>query len=184
MKPQEKKFWLLFIGVAGIVLSLDHLTKWLITQNLAYGDQFTVVDSVLEIVHWRNFGAAFGFLNNWSSPLRNSFFYITGAIALVVLVMFYKHTPVQDKISRVAYSLIAGGALGNLSDRALRGSVVDFILVHYKNEVWSFSIGSYNLSIPLSWPAFNIADSAITVAIFLILYRSFIKPYPELSSSK
>lgn len=177
MKNGNLNKWQLFITVTLVILSLDHLTKYWITQNVAYGDGFVVIPQIFDIVHWRNNGAAFGFLNGWDSPMRNGFFYVMGAIAFCTLLFFYAAQPMGDKLSRLAFSLISGGAIGNLSDRFFRGSVVDFISIHYGQSVWNPQIFGYSLSIPLSWPAFNVADSAITIAIGLLLFRAFIRPY-------
>jgi len=169
--------WKLFIGIMIAVLALDHLTKLWIVQNVPYGSGFAVIDGFFDIVHLRNKGAAFGFLHMWHSPLRNLFFYAIGACALLIILFFFSSTPRDDSISRIAFSLIAGGALGNLSDRFIRGSVVDFLSVHYHDTVWQFGWIGRNFTIPLNWPAFNLADSAITLAIILLLYRAFLKPY-------
>ena len=171
--------WQLFIFVALAIVGLDHMTKLIITQNVAYGDGFPVINGFFDIVHWRNNGAAFGFLNGWDSPLRNVFFYVMGFVAFATILYFYATQPLRDRLSRLAFALIAGGAIGNLSDRFLRGSVVDFLSFHWGQSVWNLNLAGHSYSIPLSWPAFNVADSAITIAVVLLLFRSFIKPFKE-----
>ena len=179
MTQNQTSKWQLFIFVALAIVALDHLTKLWIVQNVAYGDGFAVIPGFFDIVHWRNNGAAFGFLNGWDSPLRNVFFYAMGGVAFITILYFYATQPRGDTMSRLAFSLIAGGAVGNLTDRFFRGAVVDFLLVHYEDRIWDFSIFGKAFHIPLSWPAFNVADSAITVAIVLLVFRSFIKEYKE-----
>lgn len=171
--------WQLFIFVTLTIIALDHLTKLWITQNVAYGDGFAVIPGFFDIVHWRNNGAAFGFLNGWDSPLRNIFFYAMGGVAFFTILYFYATQPRGDVVSRLSFALIAGGAVGNLSDRFFRGSVVDFVSVHYQQKIWDLAIFGRAFHIPLSWPAFNVADSAISIAIVLLLFRSFIKPYQK-----
>lgn len=162
-----------------IILGLDHLTKYWIVQNLQIGDSFPVIDHIFDIVHTRNRGAAFGFLHGWDSPMRNVFFYLIGFAAFGFLLYFIRTTPSKDKVSLVAFALIAGGASGNLSDRFLRGSVVDFLSLHYYDKVWQFKLFGNAYAIPLDWPAFNVADMAISSAIILLLYRIILRPFPK-----
>jgi signal peptidase II len=163
----------LVLTLAFIIFVFDHLTKAWIVANVPMGTGFTVIDGFFDIVHGRNTGAAFGFLADWDSPFRNLFFYGIGILAAGFLYNFTKSLPETDKRSLTAIGLILGGALGNLTDRFFRGSVVDFLSVHYHNSVKTLELFGSEFIIPLTWPAFNVADSAISVAIVLLLLENF-----------
>jgi len=160
------------IIIAAIILILDHLTKWLIVAYVPQGSVVSVIQGVFDIVHGRNTGAAFGFLSNWDSSFRNLFFYAVGLVALVFLYFYIKSVSCKDRFSLVALGFILGGALGNILDRFFRGSVVDFLSVHYYNKVWEFTALGYDVRIPLDWPAFNVADSAISVAVLMLIFQN------------
>ena len=139
------------LSVALIVLAiiaLDQVTKYLIVNALSPSDSIEVF-SFLHIVNVRNTGAAFGSFKS----LGSSFFIIVAVAAIVFVVSLL----MKRVYNTGGLCLILGGAIGNLIDRVLYGQVVDFI---------DFSIGSYH------WPAFNVADSALTVGIIIILMTS------------
>lgn len=167
---KSKLKWVFVIAL--VVLVLDHVTKALIVQYVPLGTGFPVIPGFFDIVHGRNTGAAFGFLAGWDSPLKNWFFYLIGLVAAGFLYYYIKSLPAGDRISLVALSLIAGGALGNLTDRLWRGSVVDFLSVHYHHGLWEPQIAGYQFTIPLTWPAFNVADAAISTAVFLLIVQN------------
>lgn len=158
--------------VAAAIFGLDHYTKWLIVENISPDSQIVIIHGIFDIVHTRNQGAAFGLMHAWDSPYRNLFFYTIGGFAFWLLYHYLKSSDYADKITISALSMIAGGAAGNLSDRFYRGSVVDFLHFHYYNQVITFNLLDVNYAIPLSWPAFNVADSAICVGVVLLIYRS------------
>lgn len=164
---------LLYLAIiAAAIFGFDHYTKWLIVENISYDSRISIIDGIFDIVHTRNQGAAFGLMHAWDSPYRNLFFYTIGGFAFWFLYHYLKSTDYADKITLTALSMIAGGATGNLTDRFYRGSVVDFLHVHYYNHVATFNLLDVNYTIPLSWPAFNIADSAISVGVILLIYRT------------
>lgn len=144
----------LAIGIAAIV-ALDQFTKWLVVRGLPLHDSVEVVPGLLSFTHVRNTGAAFGVLNAADFPYKPV---VVASIALLALVAiaFYAVKYAQDTVlGRVAMTLVLGGAIGNLIDRALRGYVIDFVDAYWRG--WHF------------W-AFNVADAAITVgAICLVL---------------
>jgi signal peptidase II len=142
------------LSVALIVLAiiaLDQVTKYLIVNALSSYDSIEIF-SFLHIVNVRNTGAAFGSFKS----LGSSFFIIV-AVAAIGFVVYLL---MKRAYNTFGLSLILGGAVGNLIDRILYGQVVDFI---------DFFIGSYH------WPAFNVADSALTVGIIIILMTSFVR---------
>jgi signal peptidase II len=142
------------VGIA-IIVAFDQATKWLVERALPLHDSVEVVPGLLNFTHVRNTGAAFGVLNAADFPYKPV---VVASIALLALVAiaYYAVTFAQDTVlGRVAMTLVLGGAIGNLIDRALRGYVVDFVDAYWRG--WHF------------W-AFNVADAAITVgAICLVL---------------
>lgn len=175
MAPKFK----LVLFIALTVIVADHLTKWMIVESLPIGAEIPVWRGFFDIVHTRNTGAAFGMLSSWNSPLRDWFFYGIGILAFAFLYYYVKTTPASDRVSLTALSLITGGAIGNLTDRMMRGSVVDFLSVHWREAVWRFSALGRDFVIPLIWPAFNVADAAICVGVGLLLVRSLRAPEPQ-----
>lgn len=147
-----------WLWLSAIIVAVDQLTKWAILVRLELYDRIDVLP-VLAITRMHNTGAAFSFLADASGWQR--WFFIILAMVVAVLVSFWlKKLPARGK-NWLAFSLalIVGGAVGNVIDRIVHGYVVDFISVHYKG--WFY-------------PAFNVADSAITVgAIILILDSIF-----------
>ncbi|HQR99956.1 MULTISPECIES: signal peptidase II [unclassified Polaromonas] len=141
-----------WLGLALILLIADQLTKVLILGYYQLGDA-TYVTSFFNVVRVHNTGAAFSFLASASGWQRWFFTAIGIAAALFILWMLKSHA--RQKLFSFALACILGGAVGNVIDRTLHGYVVDFLDFHYAG--WHF-------------PAFNVADSAITVgAICLVL---------------
>jgi signal peptidase II len=152
MARGSKGGWLPWLGVALIVFILDQLTKVLIMGYYRLGDS-TRLTGFFNIVRAHNTGAAFSFLRDASGWQRWFFTGIGIAAALFIIWMLRSHA--GQKLFSFALALIMGGAIGNVADRLMHGYVVDFLQVHWRG--WYF-------------PAFNVADSAITVgAACLIL---------------
>ena len=141
-----------WLGIALIIILIDQFTKTLIIGRFQLGDSHTVT-SFFNIVRWHNTGAAFSFLHDAAGWQRWLFVGLGAVAAIFIVWMLRSHG--GQRLFSWALSLILGGAIGNVIDRLLHGYVVDFISVHYGG--WTF-------------PAFNVADSAITVgAACLIL---------------
>ena len=152
------------VGIAALVIIIDQFTKLWIMTNFALHEQQNVIPGLFDLVYVTNTGAAFGFLAGSKNLLRQVFFVGVAMVALVVIVYAYGHLKRQGKIFVYALGLIGGGAIGNLIDRLRFGSVVDFL---------DFYLGSYH------WPAFNAADSAITVGVGLFLLGSLLQHMEE-----
>ena len=152
------------VGIAALVIIIDQLTKLWIMTNFALHEQQNVIPGLFDLVYVTNTGAAFGFLAGSKNLLRQLFFVGVAIVALVVIVYAYGHLKRQGKIFVYALGLIGGGAIGNLIDRLRFGSVVDFL---------DFYLGSYH------WPAFNAADSAITVGVGLFLLGTLLQHIEE-----
>jgi signal peptidase II len=146
-----------FILIISLPLyALDQLTKYLVLQSILPGDSHTVVSGFFTIVNVTNTGAAFGSFRN-----NNGFFIGLSCLALLFVVTLLVRRRTRDHWRDVSLALLLAGILGNLSDRLLHGHVIDFIL--------------FNLHVPLAdpWPAFNVADSCICIAVFCFVIHSF-----------
>ena len=133
-----------WLGLSGIVIALDQLTKYWVISELVYQERIQVLP-FFAWVRWHNDGAAFSVLAGAGGWQR--WFFVCLAIAFSAFIIYeLKNLPRTEKIMGCVYGLILGGALGNLADRLNHGYVVDFILVHYQNH---------------NFPAFNVADSAL-----------------------
>ena len=142
-----------------IIVAGDQLTKHLVRSQLMLHDAIEVIPGFLNLVHVRNTGAAFGFLNVVDLPFKRALMTSIALIALGAIGFYTWRVEAQETLSRTGLSLILGGAVGNLIDRAFMGYVVDFIDV-YMNSVHFW--------------AFNVADSAITVGACLLIIDMFL----------
>lgn len=158
----------LFWGLS-LILLLDQLTKVWVDRSLRQGMKIEAIPHLLDIVHYRNPGAAFGMLAGWDSHWRNFFFFAVSALAIGLLLYYLYKTSSENKGTILSLVLILGGAFSNLVDRMIRGNVVDFILVHWYDKTATFTIFGKTFSFPLVWPAFNVADSAISIGVVLLL---------------
>jgi len=140
------------------VVILDQITKYVVLRSLQLYDSVPVVAGFFNLVHTRNRGMAFGLMNRLDI---NFGFYVlvVGTLSAVVLLLFWFFKLKKDgNQTTLGFSLILGGALGNLTDRLRFREVIDFL---------DFYLGTYH------WPAFNIADSAITVGTFWVAVNLF-----------
>lgn len=142
---------LLWLGIAVIVVLLDQVSKITMSRLLLYG-QSEMITPYFNLVMVYNQGAAFSFLANSGGWQRWFFSGLAFVVSLVIIWMLHKNT--TQRLFCWALTLILGGAVGNLIDRVLYGHVIDFL---------DFHIGT------LHWPAFNVADSAITIGAALFV---------------
>lgn len=156
--PDLRRGGLPWLGLTVLVIAVDLLTKWIAETNLNLYQQFTVVDGLFSFTLAYNPGAAFSFLSDAGGWQRWLFIAIAIGVSVMLLVWLAR-LPRGKWLEAMAIALILGGALGNLYDRMVHGHVVDFILVHWQQS-WFF-------------PAFNIADSAITVGAALLILDMF-----------
>ena len=144
--------------VAALVIALDQISKYIIMQMFLWGDLLKVT-AFFDLVRAHNTGAAFSLFAD-QPGWQQGFFIAVASIASAVIIYLLRRDT-GSNLSKLALSLILGGAIGNLIDRLSHGYVIDFL---------SFHINSYY------WPAFNIADSAITVGAVFLIWDSFKKP--------
>jgi len=146
--------WWTWLVVAAVVIVADQLTKAAMLASFRPGDQL-VLTPFASLVLAFNTGAAFSFLANADGWQRWFFTAIASAAAAFILWLLRRG---GNRVYLTGLALILGGALGNLYDRLTIGTVVDFLLLHYRG---------------FAWPAFNVADSAITVGAALLILDSF-----------
>ena len=150
----DRKF-LILATIACVVIVLDQLTKLYVHSGFALGESLPVVRDIFHITYVRNTGAAFGIFREMGELFRQLFFLSMPPIAMVIILVMLRNVESHDRWQIFALSLIFGGAVGNYIDRLRFGYVIDFLDFHYK-EVWSY-------------PAFNLADSAIVGGVGLLL---------------
>lgn len=141
--------------IAALVVLLDRFTKEIIQSHLSLNDSITVIPPLFNIVHAENPGIAFSMLADASGAWRNPLLIGFSAVVLVAIsVMLLRPAIQHDSVLRTALAFILGGACGNLYDRIVSGTVTDFIEVHAGLHYF---------------PAFNVADSAVTIGACLLL---------------
>ncbi len=150
--------WLL-----GVVI-LDQVTKGLVMAYFGLYELQPVIPDLFNLTYLTNTGAAFGMLAGAQSAWRQVFFVGVAVAAIGVMFFSYKQFRGQGRIFAHAIGLIAGGAVGNLIDRLRFGAVVDFL---------DFYLGAHH------WPAFNVADSAITIGVGLFILGTILYPPQE-----
>jgi len=149
--------------IAGSVIILDQITKAIILYSMPLYHSISIIPGFFSISHIHNPGGAFGFMANYSPVLRSIVFLFFSSLAICLIFYLYKKTPREYSLLATGFALIFGGAIGNLIDRIRFGKVVDFL---------DFYIGS------IHWPAFNVADSAISIGMVIFIYHFFFKKLP------
>lgn len=147
MKKSFGKFIPLIAGTLAIV-ALDQATKMLVRTHIPLLDFLPLIDGFLNLTHLQNTGAAFSFLADVRSPWVGRMFAVVSLFAIGLIVYMYKEAAENERLLRCAFILILGGAAGNLIDRLTVGSVTDFVDMY---------VGAHH------WPAYNVADSCISI---------------------
>jgi signal peptidase II len=146
--------YILFLSLP--LYALDQLTKHLVLRFVGPEDLHAVIPDFFSVVNVTNDGAAFGSFKN-----NNTFFIVLSCVAFVfVLALLLRRTKTRDRLRDVSLALLFAGIMGNLTDRFLHGHVIDFAL--------------FDLHVPFAhpWPAFNVADSCIFIAVFCFIIHS------------
>ena len=159
MVKHYRKYVTFLLIVAGILL-VDQVTKGLVTQRFSLHENLEVIPGFFYLTHIRNTGGAFGLLAGEPSSLRTGLFLAISCVALGIIFYLYTRIPPGKPWLNAGLAMTFGGALGNLIDRLRFGEVVDFL---------DFHIGT------LHWPAFNVADSAISVGVGIFCFYLLIK---------
>lgn len=192
--------WALLIVVAGLVFAADQASKfWAVKhltllfesvnaralpdQVLAFVEQrdllqrgldkppVRVLDSVWQWRYTQNRAAAFGMLSFVPESVRVGLFHLITVAATIFILTYYRQLDEKQRVMRVTLALLLGGALGNGLDRVLHGYVIDFIDWHWFDPVWR--------NPGLHWPTFNVADSAVSVGMVLLILHSFFARTPS-----
>ena len=155
--------WLI-LPALGVVF-FDQLTKQIIIKSLTIYETVPVIQGFFDLVHVRNRGMAFGIMNDAKSNSGTWLLLAMSSVAIVLLLVWFFRLKDEGVFFTLSLSLILGGAVGNIIDRLRFGEVVDFLDVY---------VGAYH------WPAFNVADAAITVGTFMIAANLlFARPAPQ-----
>lgn len=153
-----------FLIFAALLAGADQLIKYAVTSTFLFNESHTIIPGFLSITHFRNRGGAFSLLA-WLPLGWGRMFFIAATLgALVFIYYLFRSNELDSRLGRASLTLIAGGGLGNLVDRVVHGEVIDFILFYYQDYYW---------------PAFNLADSCITVGVALLALEILRNPYGE-----
>jgi signal peptidase II len=150
-----RQYHLLLI-IAAVVVSCDQLTKLYVDAVMLPYQSITVLENYFNITYIRNPGGAFGLFAQANRALVRPFLLGLSGLAVVIIIAIYHSTPTDRLLARVAFSLILSGAIGNLIDRLRFDGVIDFLDVHWYHY---------------HWPAFNIADAAISLGVGLLCWE-------------
>jgi signal peptidase II len=161
MQPEKKssiinilRDYLALIGVAGVIVVLDQITKSMVRANLLLGEAWSPwpwLEPYVRIVHWKNTGVVFGMLQGF-----NDVFSILAIVVAIAILYYFPQVPREDRLLRLAMGMQFGGAVGNLIDRVTIGWVTDFI-----------SVGNF--------PVFNVADSCISIGVAILVLGVWMK---------
>jgi signal peptidase II len=153
-RQMRRKYTLLLITVGAVVLC-DQVTKLYVDAVMWPHQSITVIENYFDITYVRNPGGAFGLFAKAGRGIVRPLLLGLTAVAVVILFLMYRSTLPDRLLVRLAFSLIIGGAVGNLIDRLRFDEVIDFLDVHWSHY---------------HWPAFNIADAAITVGVAILCW--------------
>ena len=162
-----KNKYLQLLLVSNVLIILDQLTKFLVTIHVPIHYSISVIEGFFSITHIRNPGVAFGLFARQESEYKVIFFIIVSLIAIIAILIIFHQSPDDKRAVRIGLILIFSGAVGNLIDRILHKEVIDFLDFFYK--------GSH-------WPAFNVADSCITIGVSFMIFDLFYR-YPEVADT-
>ena len=149
-------------SLAVLIMALDLLTKWWIRTTFELHQSLEIIPGYLRIIRVHNTGVAFGLFADFHSAWKPYLLALMALVAVVVIVIYSARMPSGRVMLQLALAVTMGGILGNFIDRIVRGFVVDFIEFHVHDSFY--------------WPTFNVADSAITLGIALLLLDTVINP--------
>ena len=158
--PSRRLYLALSLGV----VLLDQITKILVDRRLELHESRSIVDGLLSLTYVRNRGAAFGLLSDAGLPYQSLLFTLVSLAALTAIGLYAWRLPPAHGLAQGALALVMGGAVGNLIDRARLGHVIDFVDVYW---------GVHH------WPAFNVADSAISIGVALLVLDVLRSPHSD-----
>ncbi|HWV17349.1 MAG TPA: signal peptidase II [Rhodocyclaceae bacterium] len=156
-RTRPSKRWIAWLVLALLVVVLDQLSKLVVVASFAYGEGL-IITSYFNLVHVLNHGAAFSFLAGAGGWQRWFFTILAVVISIWLIVMIRRHQ--AERLQPLAFALVLGGAIGNVIDRVRIGAVIDYLDFHAAG---------------VHFPAFNLADSAITLGVILMLLHALLE---------
>jgi len=147
------KYLFLFVASSALIV-VDQYTKFMVTLHIPINYSVNVVEGLFNLTHIRNSGVAFGIFSDQNSELKPYLLIFVSIIAIIAILVIFHQTEKNKKIVQAGLVLVFSGAIGNLIDRVLHKEVIDFIDFFIDNQ---------------HWPAFNIADSCITIGVMFML---------------
>ena len=162
IKLEEKKGrrvklkYLILAAIAGAIITSDQAVKMYVHTHFQLHESIEVISGFFNLTYVRNYGAAFGFLADSHQTFREIFFLSMPPVALLIILAIFRSVNESDRWSIVSLSMVFGGAIGNYIDRLRFRYVIDFLDFHFQKAY--------------TWPAFNIADSAIVVGVAILLF--------------
>jgi len=150
--------YLQLLLVSNALIILDQITKFIVSIHIPLHHSLAVVKDFLSITHIRNAGVAFGLFASQPSEYKALTFITVSTVAIVAILFIFHQTADAKRLVQIGLTLILSGAVGNLIDRVLHGEVIDFL---------DFQIRGYH------WPAFNLADSCITIGVGMMIIDLF-----------
>jgi signal peptidase II len=157
--------YLILLSLSGMLVAFDQLLKFLVVSRFKLGDNVELVRGFFTITRVHNSGAAFGLLANVGPSFREPFLLFVPSAMLIVILGFFFRLHENQRLGILSLSLIVGGALGNFADRLRLGYVVDFLDFHWHSQ--------------FHFPAFNLADAAISGGVLLLAISMVYEPEPD-----
>ena len=159
----------ILVAIIPLVFVLDQITKRVIVHFIPLGSSIPVIPGIFDLVHTRNRGAAFGVMADLPDSVRMPLFFVVSFLALALITVYFFKIREERASVYFGLSLILGGACGNIWDRIFLGEVIDFLSFHWYDKAVDLALGGWRLRFKLEWPAFNVADAAITIAVFWLM---------------
>jgi signal peptidase II len=157
----KNKYYLITL----LIIVVDHLTKWLVRAQLSVQGRIELIPGYLRLKYAENSGVAFGYFDTVHSAWKPYILAAMAVLAVIIIFLYSSRSSSKRVLLQTALAITTGGILGNFFDRIVRGYVVDFIEFHIRNSFY--------------FPSFNVADSAITIGIALLLIDSVRSPAVE-----
>lgn len=151
--------------ISAVIVVLDQVSKAIVLTNLALHESIPVINGFFNLTHIMNPGGAFGLFAEHSPEIRKFLFLFVSSLVALMILWLYRKTAHTHRFLSFGLAAVFAGAVGNLIDRFRFGKVVDFL---------DFYLGSYH------WPAFNVADSAITIGMVVFVYHVVLNKVPDL----
>jgi len=160
---QAGRLRLTYFTITGLIVLLDQATKQIVDRTMTLHESIPLIPGLLQLTYVRNRGGAFGLLSSADLPFQTVLFPAVNVAVLGAMLFIALRMPAQRRFVQTALSLVLGGALGNLIDRLAHAYVIDFVDVYWKSH---------------HWPMFNVADSAISTGVCLLILDMLREPRP------